>query len=215
MSTPKGLQRSLQILVEATAGSSLTGDPEFGGQGCPRPWDSLDEYLDRRQSLHNVPRFTMERPRALHAHKRRIKQRYSHKMIQRRMDRTMNPDRNLHCGTDLGLISRPKTTRRADGSFPYRAKDIHLRRARPRRQYHPLGAGPHRRCANRRQGHFAVVPGSCRRQRSLGVGNALPAVRSNTRWAFTGNSTCVNSDDAQGLASPEKRSRPECNVRQR
>ena len=72
------------------------------------------------------------------------------------MGRHHEPDRAAmrHRSRPVALPRRAAARRQLQD---HRHQDFHFRRrARSDRQHHPSGAGAHRRCAGRHQGHFAV-----------------------------------------------------------
>ncbi|MFO1116532.1 MAG: acyl-CoA dehydrogenase C-terminal domain-containing protein [Beijerinckiaceae bacterium] len=203
VSTPKGFKGAYKSFVEA-GWSSVTGDPEFGGQGLPKTVGLvLDEYLIAANlSFTMYHGLTHGATEALHAHASdEIKQRYLHKMISGEWTGTMNLT-EPHCGTDLGLI-KTKATRRADGSFSLSGQKIFI------------SAGEHDLADNiihlvlaRIEGAPAGVKGISLfvvpkvlvgDNGSLGVGNNVACGSIEHKMGIHGNSTCVmNYDDAQG-----------------
>ena len=186
VTTPKGFKEAYKAFVEG-GWVGITGAPEFGGQGLPHYLGVLtSEYtIAANQAFAMYPGLTNGAAAALAVHANdEIKQTYLPKLTTGEWTGTMNLT-EPHCGTDLGLIKTKAVAQRRRLLRHNGAEDLHLlRRARPRRQYRPSRARPHRGRAGGREGHFAVrrakIParhGRTQRPR--------PAARSSTRWAST------------------------------
>lgn len=209
--TPKGFKEAYKAYVES-GWASVTGAPEFGGQGLPKAVGiAFDEYtIAANLSFAMYPGLTHGANEALRTHAtEEIKQRYLHKMTSGQWTGTMNLT-EPHCGTDLGLI-KTKATRRADGSFSISGQKIFI------------SAGEHDLAENivhlvlaRIEGAPAGVKGISlfvapkflvNKDGSLGARNSVVCGSIEHKMGIHGNSTCVmNFDEAQGwLVGEENR----------
>jgi alkylation response protein AidB-like acyl-CoA dehydrogenase len=117
VTTPPGFIEAYRTFQEA-GWSSVSGSPDFGGQGIP---EALNVLLQEMQSSSNVsfslyPGLTQGVCHAISAHASdSLKQTYLPKMIAGQWTGVMCLTES-HCGTDLGLL-RTKAQVQADGSY--------------------------------------------------------------------------------------------------
>lgn len=117
VTTPPGFREAYQTF-QAAGWASVSGSPDFGGQGAP---EMLNVLLQEMQSSSNVsfslyPGLTQGVSRAIEAHApAHLQQTYLEKMISGQWTGVMCLTES-HCGSDLGLL-RTKAYPQADGSY--------------------------------------------------------------------------------------------------
>jgi alkylation response protein AidB-like acyl-CoA dehydrogenase len=115
--TPKGFKEAYDQFRDG-GWQSLTGDPEYGGQGLPMSISiALNEMMvSSNWGLAMYPGLTKGASETIHTWGTdEQKQKYLPKMISGEWSGTMNLT-EPHCGTDLGLL-RTKATPNDDGSY--------------------------------------------------------------------------------------------------
>ncbi len=117
VTTPKGFKEAYEQFREG-GWQSLTGDPEYGGQGLPMTVGiALNEMMvSSNWGLAMYPGLTKGASETIHTWGTdEQKQKYLPKMISGEWSGTMNLT-EPHCGTDLGLL-RTKAEPNSDGSY--------------------------------------------------------------------------------------------------
>lgn len=117
VTTPKGFKEAYEQFREG-GWQSLTGDPEYGGQGLPMAIGvALNEMMvSSNWGLAMYPGLTKGASETIHTWGTdEQKQKYLPKMISGEWSGTMNLT-EPHCGTDLGLL-RTKAEPNDDGSY--------------------------------------------------------------------------------------------------
>lgn len=117
VTTPKGFKEAYQAFVEG-GWPTLTGNPEYGGQGLPNLISTMTEEMicSANLSFSLYPGLTRGASVMLDRHgSKELKDKYLPKMIQGIWGGTMCLT-EPHCGTDLGLL-RTKAEPQADGTY--------------------------------------------------------------------------------------------------
>ncbi len=115
--TPEGFRKAYKTFAEG-GWSSLTGDPEFGGQGMPKSLSVLFEEMlfGANASFALYPILTNGSALALNLHgSQSLKQKYLPNLYSGRWTGTMCLTES-HAGSDLGMI-KTKAEPQDDGSF--------------------------------------------------------------------------------------------------
>ncbi len=115
--TPKGFKEAYKTLIEG-GWTSLSCDPDYGGQGMPKMVGTVFEEMVSSANLAfgMYPGLSHGAYRALHAHASdELKAAYLPKLVDGTWSGTMCLT-EPHCGTDLGLI-RTKAEPQDDGSY--------------------------------------------------------------------------------------------------
>ena len=191
VSTPKGMADAYRAFADA-GWCSLSGDPEYGGQGLP----ACAADPARRVPVRGQP---VVQPVSRPHPRRRRGDRTAHADEDaegdlpaeddlRRMDGRHGADRVL--GRHRSRPARhPRGPERRRQLRDHRHQDLHLvRRPRLRRQRHPPRARAPARRAEGREGHQPVpLPEVPARSRTAASARATPcrSARSSTRWAST------------------------------
>ena len=190
VATPPGFKEAWSRWVEA-GWPTLTAPEEFGGQGLAAGRRHRDRRICplRQPQLRNVPGADQRRDRravckGVGRAQAALPAQYGH----RQMDRHHEPHRAARRHRPRP-IQDPRRAERRRQLFDYGNEDLHLvGRARPKREYHPPGAGQACRSARQRQGNQPVrraqVPGRRRRLASARA-TPFPAARSKRRWEST------------------------------
>ncbi|WP_010301233.1 acyl-CoA dehydrogenase C-terminal domain-containing protein [Candidatus Odyssella thessalonicensis] len=117
VTTPKGFKEAYQAFVEG-GWPTLTGNPEYGGQGLPNLISTMTEEMicSANLSFSLYPGLTRGASVMLDRHgSKELKDKYLPKMIQGIWGGTMCLT-EPHCGTDLGML-RTKAEPQADGTY--------------------------------------------------------------------------------------------------
>jgi len=117
VTTPKGFKEAYSAFVEG-GWPTLTGSPEYGGQGLPNIVSMMTEEMicSANLSFSLYPGLTRGASIMLDRHgSKELKDKYLPKLIQGTWGGTMCLT-EPHCGTDLGLL-RTKAEPQADGTF--------------------------------------------------------------------------------------------------
>ena len=117
VTTPKGFKEAYSAFVEG-GWPTLTGNPEYGGQGLPNIVSMTTEEMicSANLSFSLYPGLTRGASIMLERHgSKELKDKYLPKMIQGTWSGSMCLT-EPHCGTDLGLL-RTKAEPQSDGSY--------------------------------------------------------------------------------------------------
>jgi len=123
---PAGYAEAYKALTEG-GWTSLSCDPEFGGQGLPETMKFVVEEMvvSSNMALSLIPGLTHGAYRALNGFANdELKQRYLPKMVSGQWAGTMCLT-EAHCGTDLGLM-RSRAESQADGSYKISGQKIFI-----------------------------------------------------------------------------------------
>ena len=204
----EGLQGRLRPAIATAAGWGWPHRPSPAARACPTPCTPPSrEYMSSaNMALMMYPGLTQGAIAAILAHGTdEQKATFLPKLVDGRLDRHHEPDR-------AALRHRPRPAAHQGGAArrrhlqDLRPEDLHLgRRARPRRQHRPSGAGPHRGRAGRAS--RASRCSSCRSSCSTPTAIRASATRVSCgsieeKMGIHGNATCVmNYDEAEGYAA--------------
>ena len=194
--TPKGFIEAYQQYID-NGWSTLTCDPEFGGQGLP---EVIGTFATEMKTATNMafamyPGLTHGAYSAIHAHgSDALKQKYLHKLVSGEWTGTMNLTES-HAGTDLALLRTKAVPTDTEGFFAISGEKIFI------------SSGDHDLASNiihlvlarlpdapegvKGISLFAVPKFMVNPDGSLGEANTLCATGIEHKMGIHGNSTCV------------------------